>query len=67
MGEQAAAARVRACLSGVSEAELVRMKNDLLGARRQFREVTDRQVDMRWVRPEDRAALDAFVASCASS
>lgn len=67
MGEQAAAAQVRAALQGIPADELARMKKDLLGARRQFHEVTDRQVDMRWVRPDERPALEEFVTSCTAA
>jgi hypothetical protein len=64
MGQHAAAAEVREALHGIPADELARMKKDLIAARRQFHEVTDRQVDMRWVRPEERAALEEFVTSC---
>ena len=57
------AARVRAALQEVPREVIERCGRDLLAAPRCFHEVTDRQVDLRWLRPEERAPLEKLVAS----
>lgn len=66
LGADDDAARVRAALQGIPPEVIARCGRDLLGAPRCFHEVTDRQVDLRWLHPEERAPLGTFVASLAA-
>ena len=63
-GKDEAAARVRASLEGIEADVLQKSAADLLGAARVYHEVTDRQVDVRWIAPELRGSVDRFVALC---
>ena len=67
IGEDKAAARVKASLDGTPAADLRRCANDLLDAPRAFHEVTDRQLDLRWIPPDRRASVDQFVTLCAGA
>jgi hypothetical protein len=58
-----AAAKVRRGLAVVPREQIEQAKGELLGAPRSFHEVTDRQVDMRWVPEESRAGVERFAAS----
>lgn len=65
LGKDEAAERVRRSLADVAHDALRRCADDLLAADRVFHEVTDRQVDVRWIPPELRASVEKFVALCA--
>ena len=62
-GADEAATHVAEALRGTPRAELEAREAELLAAPRSFYEITDRQVDLRYVPPEERAALSRFVAS----
>jgi len=64
IGKDESAAHVREALAGVAASDLRRAGEELLGAPHAFHEVTDRQVDLRWVRPERREGVRKFVESC---
>jgi hypothetical protein len=59
----AEAERVRANLRDVEGAQIDKAGRELLDAKRVFFEVTDRQLNMEFVRPELREPLKAFCAS----
>jgi hypothetical protein len=62
LGDEECAARVREDLAAASTNDIRRAEAELLDAPRTFHEVTDRQVDLRWISPEARDALRTFVA-----
>jgi hypothetical protein len=62
----AEAERVRANLRDVDPAQIAKDGRELLDARRVFFEVTDRQLNMEYVRPELREPLQRFCASFAA-
>jgi hypothetical protein len=64
IGADEAAGRVKASLHGIAASDLARCAKDLLDAPRAFHEVTDRQLDLRWIAPERRPHVDRFVALC---
>lgn len=66
MGATDDVARVRRSLAGLSPEVIARCEGDLVTAPRSFHEVTDRQVDLRWLHPDERAPLRDFVASLAA-
>ena len=63
LGADAAVAKVARALASTRVEEVRRAEQALLDTPRSFHEVTDRQEDFRWIRPEDREALTAFAAS----
>ncbi len=63
-GKDEAVARVKGSLEGIEADVLQKSAADLLGAARVYHEVTDRQVDVRWIAPELRGSVDRFVALC---
>jgi hypothetical protein len=65
-GHEDAAKRVRESLKDIPADDLRRLGDELLAAPHAYHEVTDRQVDMRWVPNEDRESVSKFVASCAA-
>jgi hypothetical protein len=65
LGAEAAAAPVRTALAQVPSEEVRRREAELLSTPRAFHEVTDRQVDFRWIPPAEREPLARFVASLA--
>lgn len=67
VGKDTSAERVRVALAQVPVGELRRAGAELLDAPRAFHEITDRQVDLRWVRPERREGVRKFLASCTES
>jgi hypothetical protein len=67
LGKEEAAQRVKASLVGVGPEALAQCAKDLLDAPRVFHEVTDRQVDLRWIPAEQRPSVDRFVALCAGA
>lgn len=62
-GAQDAAARVRVSLAGVGTETIRKAADELFEAPQSFHEVTDRQVDLRWIPPAERSALASFAAS----
>lgn len=63
-GLEAEADRVRQNLRDVPNDTLAHVEKDLLGdTERSFWEVTDRQVNFQWVKPERRPFLASFIAS----
>ncbi|UJR84532.1 DUF2254 family protein [Sandaracinus amylolyticus] len=61
------ASLVRDAIADCSPEEIRSARDGLLRAPRTFHEVTDRQVDFRWVPPEQRPALESFVATIVPS
>lgn len=66
-GKDAAADRVKASLSSVSQETLKGTAKDLLDAPETYHEVTDRQVDVRYIPEDKRPFVDRFVALCAGT
>jgi len=62
--DETGVARVKASLAGISKPELERCARELLRAPRAFHEVTDRQLDLRWIPPDRRPFVDKFVGLC---
>jgi hypothetical protein len=62
--ETTAAERVKSALVGIEESRLRACAQDLIDAPRAFHEVTDRQLDLRWIPAERHASVSAFVALC---
>jgi hypothetical protein len=58
----AAVAKVQGALDKTRPEDVRRAEKALLETPRSFHEVTDRQEDFRWIRPEDRDALTRFAA-----
>ena len=67
IGAEKAAERVKSSLNGISAADLTRNAQTLLDAPRAFHEVTDRQLDLRYIEPDRRQFVDRFVALCGST
>jgi hypothetical protein len=64
LGEDDAAARVKASLEDIGKDVLDRCAKELLDSRRVFHEITDRQVDFRYIAKDQRPHVERFVAMC---
>lgn len=67
LGDTSGVARVRASLAQIPAEDLRCLAEQLVGAPRVYPEVTDRQIDLRWVPPEDRASVLAFAEGCGAA
>ena len=58
---------MRDSLKDIPAADLAQLRDELLSAPHAYHEVTDRQVDMRWVAKDERESVTKFVAACSAA